>query len=365
MTSGRRLPRRRALYLQAGLLLEAAGQLTTLASIARRECHPLETRADLIASALRELEPLEPGPEHDEIRGWLMIERAQVELDQMQIDVARRSIEAVLELAGHNDDHLMTGAAGAVRGMIDVASGDIDGGLDRIAALADASQAAGHEDPAVTAYRDGATAAVRVMRYRFAEESIKRGVRYADAIEQSHCRHVMRATGALIAWADGRWDDAFMNGGQELVDKGCARGAIGGQIAVGYVTFGRGRLDEARDLLGQAMTAADRSGNLELILPTLWGRAETDLLDDQPVAAIHACEAAYELAARVGERALLAPFAVTGARALLAAGRPEAADRWVARLSPIPRAMGGGRPARDRPCEGPGAARVGRDRGRP
>jgi DNA-binding CsgD family transcriptional regulator len=217
--------------------------------------------------------------------------------------------------------------------MIDVVSGDIDGGLDRIAELAHESERAGLEDPALGAYRDIATVAVRVMRYRIAEVSIQEGVRYADSVQQSHCRHVMRATSALIAWADGRWDDAHNRGGQELVDKGCSRGAIGAEVAVGYVAFGRGHLTEARDVLGRAKTAGDASGNLELILPALWGLAETGLLDNQPAAAIHACEAAYELAGRLGERALLGPFAVTGVRALLAAGQPQAADRWANKLS--------------------------------
>ncbi len=323
----------RALYLEAGLRVKAADQLEILAAVARRECRPLETRTELITRGLLELEPLAPGPARDQVRGWLTIERAQVQLDEMDIDTARGSVESVLELASRTDDRLMAAGARAVLGMIDVVSGDIDGGLDRIAALARESQQLGFEDPAVTAYRDGATVAVRVMRYRFAEDSIQQGVRYADSIEQSHCRHVMRATAALIAWADGRWDDAFTRGGQELVDKGCARGAVGAEIALGYVAFGRGRLAEARDLLGRAKTAGDASGNLELILPALWGLAETDLLDDQPGAAFHVCEAAYELAARLGECALLAPFAVTGVRALLAAGRPEAADRWVNKLS--------------------------------
>jgi len=325
--------RARDLFLEAGRSLKAAEQLCTLTAVARRECRPLEARAALIAKALQELEPLPPSPERDEVRGLLLIERAQVELDGMDIDAARRSVEAARELARRTDDRLMIAGAGAVEGMIDVVSGDIDGGLDRIVAIAAASQQAGFEDPAVTAYRDAATTAVRVMRYRFAEDSIKRGVRYADSIEQSHCRHVMRATGALIAWADGRWDDAFLSGGQELVDKGCSRGAIGAEIVVGYVEFGRGRLAEARELLDRARTAGDTSGNLELILPALWGLAETDLLDDHPVDAIHASEAAYELAAGRGERALLVPFAVTGVRALLAAGRPEAAGRWVRKLS--------------------------------
>ncbi len=320
----------RALYLEAGLLVEAASQLETLASIARRECRPLDFRNELITRGLRELEPLAPSRDRDEVLVLLTIERAMVQLDAMEIDAARASAQASLDLARQAGNRSVAIGAEDVLGMIDVVSGDIDGGLDRIVALARESERDHFEDNGVTAYRDAATVAVRVMRYRIAEDSIQQGVRYADSIEQSHCRHVMRAAAALIAWADGRWDDAFTSGGQELVDKGCNRGAIGAEVAVGYVAFGRGRVAEARDLLGRARTAGDTSGNLELILPALWGLAETDLLDDRPEAAIDTCEEAFERARHVGERALFAPFAVTCVRAMLAAGRPEAADRWAA-----------------------------------
>ena len=320
----------RALYLEAGLLVEAAIQIYTLTAIARRECRPLAIRNELITRGMQELETLAQSPDRDEAHVLLTNERAMVQLDAMEIDAARATVQTSIELARQTGNRTLVIGAERVLGMIDVVSGDIEGGLDRIVALARESERDHFEDNGVTAYRDAATVAVRVMRYRIAEDSIQQGVRYADSIEQSHCRHVMRAAAALIAWADGRWDDAFTSGGQELADKGCSRGAIGAEVAVGYVAFGRGRLAEARELLGRARTAGDTSGNLELILPALWGLAETDLLDDRPEAAIDTCEAAFERARRVGERALFAPFAVTGVRAMLAAGRPEAADRWAA-----------------------------------
>jgi DNA-binding CsgD family transcriptional regulator len=323
----------RALYFEAGLPLEAAMQLVTIAAIARRECRPLEARMEWIDRAWQELEPLAPSRLRDESRFWLTIERAKVQLDAMEIDAARGSAESALDMAREHDDRSMAIAAEQALGMIDVVSGDIDGGLIRIVALARESERAGLQDNGVMGYRDAATVALRVMRYRIAHDSIQQGVRYADSIEQSHCRHVMRAGEALIDWADGNWDDAFTRGGQELVDKGCIRGTIGGEIAVGFVAFGRGRLEEARDLLGRARMAGDASGNIELILPALWGLAETELLADRPRAAMELCAAAWELATRVGERALLAPFAVTGVRAMLAAGLPDSAERWAASVA--------------------------------
>jgi len=68
-----------------------------------------------------------------------------------------------------------------------------------MAAVAHESRDRGFEDTCVTAYRDAAVMATRVMEYRRAAAFIDEGLRYADAIEQSHCAHVMAATGAPVA----------------------------------------------------------------------------------------------------------------------------------------------------------------------
>jgi DNA-binding CsgD family transcriptional regulator len=168
------------------------------------------------------------------------------------------------------------------------------------------------------------------MAYESAAASLREGLRYADAIEQSHCRHVMGAAAAVVDWASGRWDAALSGGEQELVDRGCGRGSIGAEVALGFVAFGRGDVGHARSLLGTALAAGERSEAIDLILPALWGLAEADVLAGEPMPAVDRCTVAFELAARVGERALLAPFAVTGVRASLAAGRPDGAERWAA-----------------------------------
>jgi hypothetical protein len=66
------------------------------------------------------------------------------------------------------------------------------------------------------------------MDYRSAEASLREGLRYADAIEQSHCRHVMGAAAALVDWAKGR--DRAAGGKQEPADRGCAEGT-GAEVA--------------------------------------------------------------------------------------------------------------------------------------
>ena len=82
-------------------------------------------------------------------------------------------------------------------------------------------------------------------------------------------------------------------------------------------------------LLGNALARGENSGAIDLILPALWGLAETDLHSGNAAAAAERCTDAFERAVALGEKALLAPFAVTGVRAFLATGRPDAADRWT------------------------------------
>ena len=76
----------------------------------------------------------------------------------------------------------------------------------------------------VTGYRNIAIMAARIMDPRAAEAAVARGLQYADAIEQSHCRQMMATTTALLDWGAGRWDAADERARHELVDRGCRRG---------------------------------------------------------------------------------------------------------------------------------------------
>ena len=320
-------------YLEAGRPLDAARQLSALAGVARREARPIKVRIELISQGLAEVERLPITAEREAARFSFLSERALVQMDSMDVGAARDTADEARTAAQRSGDAAAAISAHSIGGMVDVLSGNTEIGLARICEAADAARDGGHEDAGVTAYRDAVTTAVRVMNYDSAEASLRQGLRYAYAIEQSHCRHVMAAAGALVDWANGRWDAALAGGEQELVERGCSRGTIGAEVALGFVALGRGEIDRARSLLGQALAAGEHSGVVDLTLPAMWGLAETDLQADAPAAAIDRCAAAFEFAVRVSERALLAPFAVTGVRANLAAGLPDAAERWAASVT--------------------------------
>jgi DNA-binding CsgD family transcriptional regulator len=105
---------------------------------------------------------------------------------------------------------------------------------------------------------------------------------------------------------------------------------VGSQDVIGLVAMGRGRTDEARRWLEQSLASGRRIGEVQFILTPLWGLAETDLLAGDPASAIARCEEGRSIASSAGERALFIPFVVTGTRAVIAARRPDEAERWVA-----------------------------------
>jgi DNA-binding CsgD family transcriptional regulator len=183
----------------------------------------------------------------------------------------------------------------------------------------------------VTGYRNLANHAARVFDLRSAQTALREGLRYADAIEQSHCRQMMATTSAILDWGAGRWDAADDTARQELVERGCRRGVLGSLDVIGLVAMSRGQADDARHWLDESLAAGEQIEEIQFILPPLWALAETDLVSGDPSSAAERCEDAMERATRAGERALLVPFVVTGTRAWLAAQRPERAEQWLAR----------------------------------
>jgi hypothetical protein len=155
------------------------------------------------------------------------------------------------------------------------------------------------------------------------------GLRYADEIEQSYCRHVLAATSAHVAWAAVRWDEAVHVAGQELVERGSRRGTLGSRDVLGFVAFGRGDVERARALLDDSLAIGGRTAG-RLVLPVRAseatscreprtpspGAADTDLLTHE-------------------RRALLVPFVVTGVPQPSRAAPDLASDGWTGdRCSP-------------------------------
>jgi ATP/maltotriose-dependent transcriptional regulator MalT len=265
--------------------------------------------------------------------------QAILELDAVRLDAARRLLEECRALA--DEAQLDESPSEITRLDIEheLAWADaLEGVPDALLRMLDLSRQArdaNFESTGVTNYRVTADVAVRLMEYGTSRIGIGEGLKYADEIEQSYCRRVIAATSALVAWARGDWDEAVQIAELELVDRGSRRGTMGSRAALAFVALGRGDVERARMLLDAALAISRPSGEIDLVLPSLWGLAETALVDGDPARAFDHCQEAVELAEPTGERALLVPFIVTGVRAAIAERRPDAAARWIARVSPL------------------------------
>ncbi len=318
-------------HLDAGRPIDAAAALVSQAGMARRDVRPTDERERLLAQADAELREL---PDSAAGAGMLAEVRwfqAVGKLDSVRLDEARALLAEARALRALAGDPEM-GDIDFVDAEADVLAGQVEAGLATMVRTARTARDANRESTGVTAYRVAAAFAMRVMDYATADQCLREGLRYADEIEQSYCRHVMAATSAHVAWAAGRWGEAVPIAEIEIVERGSRRGTLGSRDALGFVAFGRGDVERARALLDDSLAIGRASGEVELVLPALWGLAETALVAGEPRVAIEHCEAALSLATTTGERPFLVPFVVTGVRACQAAHRPDAAEAWLERV---------------------------------
>ncbi len=323
--------RARELYLEAGMRLKAAAMLVGMSTDAARNGAPNAQMRSYVDRALAEIAALPATPDRENLRAWLLILRAGDWLFASDLAAGRADALAARELAESLEDREAMLEIDLLLARIDIVEGRYESGLRDGMRAAREARDAGYESTGVTGYRNLAIMAARIMDARAAELAMREGLQYADAIEQSHCRQMMATTRALLDWGAGRWEAADERARQELVERGCRRGMIGALDVIGLVAFGRGRTDEARRWLDESLAYGRRIGEAHLILTPLWGLAETDLLAGEAVSAIARCDEAWSIASEAGERALFVPFVVTGARSLIAARRPDQAERWVAR----------------------------------
>ncbi|MEO5941029.1 MAG: AAA family ATPase [Candidatus Limnocylindrales bacterium] len=323
--------RARELYLAAGQALDAAGMLLNIGLMGGRDGGPLHAQLNTFEQGFGEVCGEPQSQARDKLLASLHGARALRLVDAWRLDEARADATESLRLATAIGDEPTVLEAGLTLARIGIGQGHLEHGLADGMRLARDARDRGHEGVGVTGFHRLAVLAARVNEPAMARVAIAEGVRYADAIEQSHCRQMMATASALLAWAAGDWDAADAAARRELVDRGCRLGSLGGLDVLGLVALGRGQLDEAQRRLEESLDAGRRADEPALILAPLWGLAELDLIGGRPAAAADRCEEALELAVRVGERPLFALFVVSGVRARLATHQTAEAERWLTR----------------------------------
>ena len=333
-----------ALYRSAGMPVQAISALGNVFGIWRREGRPLADRLAMAREMWAELEPMGDGLEARKARAEVTLFLTMCALDARDLSGTREGTARFRAFADEFDEPEWRLLAEWKEGLADAIGGDVQRGLARVGAAASEAAREGWEGTGVTAFREASTIAASALDYPAAERWIGEGVRYADSVEQSHCAHVMRSTQAMVSWAGADPVEATRRARQAIVDKGCSRGTYMARWALGFVAMARGEVGIAASELTDALAFGTTSGEIELILPPLWGLAETALQAGDSSRASALSREAFDRAVAVNERVLLVPFVVTGIRAALQDGRPLEAAAWLTasteRLEGIPDVSG-------------------------
>jgi DNA-binding CsgD family transcriptional regulator/tetratricopeptide (TPR) repeat protein len=318
-------------FLAAGRPDKAAELRLTLWSSTGKGAAPTDEQLVELTAILDDVSTLPKTDDTAQVERITAILRAATLADASRYEEALTDVGRVRDLATQAGDLEILLEVDLIEERINVLIGRSPSTMPAGFKAARAARDAGFESTGVTGYRNLAIVAARVLDYETAKRALAEGLLYADAIEASHCRQQMAITRAHLAWAEGRWDEADSMARQELVERGCRLGALGAMESIGIVAATRGDVDVARRWLDEALEGGRMTGDVQRILPALWGLAELELHAGDPAASLARCEEALELATAKQEGAAFVPFIVTGTRAALAARRPELAERWLKR----------------------------------
>ncbi len=327
----------RAAYHHAGDRLAAAAVVAPLVAVRHLLGDDLDARAAQIRAALGEIDhaPSLHGtsidPASDRVRGRLlaalsatyMLDRRLAESMDVAAD-ARRLATAAGDVPTEIN-------AATTLGACLVFAGQMDAGWNLAEESIARSRAAGLEAEVARGYRMLGSCASVLLEYRRAEPWLREGIDYAEHADLWNHRHYMAAHLAHVLWATGRWPEAAELAQHALAD---GRGGITTRISalhvLGFVALGRGELRDAVASLDEARRLGEQMHELQRLAPALWGLAEVALARGDATEAIRLCNEGHEASRAVGDAAYLFPFVVTGTRAHLAAGDPQAARAWAA-----------------------------------
>ncbi|HJP88313.1 MAG TPA: AAA family ATPase [Candidatus Limnocylindrales bacterium] len=295
---------------------------------ARREGESITTRRDMARAYVNQVESQPSGDLRGLFHQFALFNLALVEVDDCRFAEARalyaEATEEITRATGKPPYWLAHSLA-----KLDVIDGRVADGLAAMRAIGFAARAAGDEDTSISRFRDVALFGIRAMEYREARTAIDEGLRHAESVEQTSCGHSLGSCDAFVLWAECRWDEALQAGGHALSDEGAGASKNMARWGLGYVEAGRGHRSAAEAQLTPALQYGRRSERLDQILPALLGLAQAALHGGDPGTAASICDEALRMVRARGERTLIAPFGPLAVRAHQAAGRPEAAARYL------------------------------------
>ena len=275
----------------------------------------------------------EGGAEAVQVRGRLLAAQAAAAMLERRLDESRRlAVEAGALLTGEGDRLDVDVTLGSVLAF----AGEGETAWDLLRRAAEEGAAHGREGSAARAYRMLGSSASVLLQYERGAAWLADGIAYAERIERWNDAHYLTAHLAHVRWATGDLRAAAELAGHALAD---GQGGITTEVTalhvLGYCALSSGDLARAKELLGRAEEIGERMQELQRLSPALWGLAETALLEGDHEAATRYCDRAAEESHRVEDSAYVFPFAVTGVRALLAAGDAAGARGWLERVTAL------------------------------
>jgi ATP/maltotriose-dependent transcriptional regulator MalT len=320
------------LWTRAGDRLAAAEVVPALVAVGHLLGEALETRVRRVELALLTLEAT---PGADAVRAELLSALAAAYMLDRRLDEAIEYGEqsrALSSSTGNDEDNDVGLNTAATLGSVLLFAGN-DEGWQLLADAVTKSVELYNETAAARSYRMVGSSASVLVEYDRAGKWLSEGIAYADAAELWNHRSYMAAHLAHVQWARGDWDAAQQTAERAMADgRGGITTRITAQYVLGYLAMGRGELDLAVELLGEALAAGESMGELQRISPPLWGLAEVAGIRGDHERAVTLCERGFSASGQVFDAAYLFPYLVTGTRSYLAMGDPDAAGQWIERV---------------------------------
>jgi DNA-binding CsgD family transcriptional regulator len=325
----------RCRYLDAGLPVAAAAVLPALVAARHLVGDGLQARVERLNEGLAELRDV-VGDATPAVEGRLLAGLSAAYMLDRRLDQSIEHGRRARKLAAAAGDVPTELNVMATVGSVLVFSGRMDEGWAMLEQSAARAREAQLEAEAARAYRMIGTSASVLVEYERGETWLREGIGYAERVEAWNDRHYMAAHLAHVLWATGRWSEADGVTQHALAD---GRGGITTRITAlhvaGFLALGRGDESRAHESLDEARRLGEAMGELQRLSPALWGLAELALARGEAAEAIDWCERGHASSTAVGDAAYLYPFLVTGTRARLLTGDPDAAARWVRDVSAV------------------------------
>jgi adenylate cyclase len=293
-----------------------------------------------LTRAIDQLQPEGPSPELLRAYVWSATQFMLLGRVQESIDAATRGLEIESELGSPGDRSQLLNNLAACRGFM----GD-PRSLDQMREALDLAERAGDGEAIGRAYTNLSSTLAVFHRHGEAVEVCERG------------RQVMRTHGApAYEWFTaaneaqslaelGRYEDAEVLARESLAAHramGGAPGVVNGACTLGLVATRRGRFDEARSILDEAVRLSRGLGGTEFLSLTLRYEAELERARGNQAAARQALQEALGMIADSADRTHLCEMLnlvaalqpEERARELIASIRPHAVDlSWTAMVS--------------------------------